>query len=67
MYSEFACIVDYLIAYYGKVKFLSYMKSLIKDNDHDKIFKQIYGVDFDKFLIDFRQFVAKNDTFKTTK
>lgn len=67
MYSEFGCIVDYLVAKYGKTKFLSYMKSLLKDNDHDKIFKQFYGIDFDKFLIDFRQFVVKNDTFKTIK
>jgi hypothetical protein len=43
------------------------MKSLLKDNDHEKIFKQIYGIDFDKFIMDFRQFVAQNDTFKTTK
>lgn len=67
MYSEFCCIVDYLIANYGKTKFLSYMKSLLKDKDHDRTFKQIYGIDFDKFLIDFRQFVAKNDTFNMTK
>ncbi|MCF8298346.1 MAG: hypothetical protein K9J13_12440 [Saprospiraceae bacterium] len=67
MYSEFGCIVDFLVANYGKTKFLLYMKSLLKDNDHDKIFKQIYGIDFDKFLIDFRQFVAKEDIFKTTK
>jgi hypothetical protein len=67
MYSEFACIVDYLVANYGKTKFLSYMKSLMKDNGHDKIFKQIYGIDFDIFLIDFRQYIAKNDTSKTTK
>ncbi|MBK7093884.1 MAG: hypothetical protein IPH57_01995 [Saprospiraceae bacterium] len=67
MYSEFACIVDYLIVNYGKTKFLSYMKSLIKSNDHDKIFKQIYGIEYDKLLLDFRQFVEKNDTFKTTK
>jgi len=67
MYSEFACIVDYLVANYGKDKFLLYMKSLINSNDHDKIFKQIYGIDFDKFIKDFRQFVAKNDNFKTTK
>ena len=66
-YSEFACIVDYLIIKYEKKKFLSYMKCLIKDNDHDKIFKHIYGVVFDKFLIDFRQFVMEKDTFKTTK
>jgi len=67
MYSEFACIIDYLVANYGKDKFLLYMKSLINSNDHDKIFKQIYGIDFDKFIKDFRQFVAKNDNFKTTK
>lgn len=67
MYSEFACIVDYLVANYGKTKFLSYMKSLLKDNDHDEIFKQIYGIDFDKFIVGFRQSVAENDTFNTTK
>ena len=67
MYSEFACIVDYLVVNYGKDKFLIYMKSLIKSNDHDKIFNQIYGIDFKEFLIDFRQFVEENDTVKTTK
>jgi hypothetical protein len=67
MYSEFGCIADYLVANYGKRKFLSYMKSLFKDNDHDKIFKKIYGIDFDKFLMDFRQFIAKNVTYKTNK
>ena len=64
MYSEFACIVDYLFANYGKTKFLFYMKSLLKDNDLNKIFKQINGIDFDKFLIHFRQFVVEYDTFK---
>jgi hypothetical protein len=67
MYSEFGCIVDYLFTNYGKTKFLSYMKSLLNDNDHDKIFKQIYGIDFNEFLVDFRQFVEENDTVKTTK
>jgi hypothetical protein len=67
MYSEFGCIVDYLVGNYGKARLLLYMKSLIKDNDHDKIFKQIYGVDFDKFLINFRQFVTENDSVKMTK
>jgi len=67
MYSEFACIVDYLAVNYGKDNFLLYMKSLIKSNDHDKIFKQIYGIDFNEFLINFRQFVEDNDTFKATK
>lgn len=67
MYSEFACIVDYLVVNYGKDKFLLYMKKLMKSNDHDKIFKQIYGIDFDIFIMDFRQFAGENDPFKTTK
>lgn len=58
MYSEFACIVDCLIAEYGKGKFLTYMKSLIKSNDHDALFRQIYGVDFNAFLADFKSTVA---------
>ncbi|MBN1118694.1 MAG: hypothetical protein JXA77_15895 [Bacteroidales bacterium] len=61
MYSEFACLVDYLVLKYGKAKFLLYMKGLIKSNDHDKVFRQIYGIDFDKFISDFRQFVRKNE------
>jgi len=60
MYSEFACIVDYLVVSYGKDKFLLYMKGLLKSNDHNKIFKQIYGIDFDEFLIDFKEFVGGN-------
>ena len=66
MYSEFACIVDYLVEKYGKAKLLLYMKSLIKSNDHDKIFKEIYGIDYNKFLIDFRQFVEKTENSKMT-
>jgi len=63
MYSEFACIVDYLIVNNGKDKFLTYMKRLLNDNDHDKVFKEIYGVDFDKFLLDFKKFVTENDNY----
>jgi hypothetical protein len=58
MYSEFACIVDYLIEKYGKEKFLTYMKSLLNNNDHDKAFKEIFNVEFDKFISDFREHVA---------
>lgn len=59
MYSEFACIVDYLIATYGKDKFLIYMKSMTKDTDNDKVFREVYKIDFDRFIKDFRQFVEK--------
>jgi len=66
MYSEFACVVDYLIANFGKDKFLIYMKSLIKDNDNDKIFKEVYKVDFDKLIKDFEQFVENTENSKKT-
>jgi hypothetical protein len=54
MYSEFACIVDYLIAAEGKEKFLNYMKTLLHNKNHDRVFKDIYGTDFDKFMMNFK-------------
>lgn len=62
MYSEFACIVDYLIINYGKEKFLTYMKNLLKDDNHNKVFKQVYGIDFDNALLEFKEYVTENDT-----
>jgi predicted SprT family Zn-dependent metalloprotease len=62
MYSEFACIVDYLVTTYGKDKFMSYMNSLLIDNDHEKVFKQVYGIDFDNALIEFKKYVTENDS-----
>jgi len=64
MYSEFACIVDYLINKFGKEKFLVYMKTLTKENDHDKIFRQVYGIDFEQILIEFKDYVLLNADFK---
>lgn len=58
MYSEFACIVDYLIEKFGKDKFLSYMKELTTISDHDKIFKKIYGIEFSKCVQDFRESIT---------
>ncbi len=57
MYSEFACIVDYLIEKYGKEKFLVYMKELLKSNDHNSVFKETYGLDFDDFIVNFKKHV----------
>jgi hypothetical protein len=54
MYSEFACIVDYLVNTYGKDNFLKYMKELLKENDHDKVFKNVFGISFNQCLINFR-------------
>jgi hypothetical protein len=55
VYTEFACIVDYLIKQYGKEKFLSYMKELTDGNEHDSVFKRIYNIEFNKCIHDFRE------------
>lgn len=52
-YSEFACIVDYLIEKYGRDNFDRYMKGLFNNKPHDKLFKEIYGINFDIILKDF--------------
>ncbi|MDD5528989.1 MAG: hypothetical protein PHX21_03050 [bacterium] len=61
MYSEFACIVDYLIETRGRDKFLVYMKSLLKEDNHNKVFKEVYGIDFDEFILNFKKFVENNN------
>ncbi len=55
MYSEFACMVDYLIEKYGKDKFLSYMKELTTNSNNDTIFNNNYGIEFEKCIQDFRE------------
>lgn len=60
VYSEFACIVDYLIQSYGTDKFLSYMKQLIDSPGSDEVFKQIYNTDFSQFLSSFKLNVMKD-------
>lgn len=61
IYAEFACIVDFLIVNYGKDKYLVYMKSLLKNSDHDRVFKDIYGMEFDQMIQEFRDFITEND------
>ncbi len=59
VYSEFACIVDYLIKLYGKDKFLSYMKEFTVGNKHDNVFKRIYKIEFNKCIQDFRESIMR--------
>ncbi|MBN2703089.1 MAG: hypothetical protein JXR23_02665 [Pontiellaceae bacterium] len=54
MYSEFACIVDYLIEKYGKEKYLLYIKELTINSNHDSVFEKLYGIEFGKFIQDFK-------------
>jgi hypothetical protein len=65
IYSEFGCIVDYMITTGGKDKFLNYMKTLLHNNNHDQVFKDIYGTSFDKFLINFKESIQKRNNIAT--
>ena len=62
MYSEFACIVDYLVSTYGNDKFLFYMKSLLQNSDHDEVFRQVYGKNFENAILDFKKAVLDIDS-----
>jgi len=60
IYSEFGCIVDYLIESYGREKFQAYMEGLFINGNHDEVFKKIYGIDFVRFLEDFKTHIQKS-------
>lgn len=53
MYSEFACIVDYLIETYGKEKLLIFMKKMMKNSKNNKVFKEVYNMEFSQMIINF--------------
>jgi hypothetical protein len=60
VYSEFACIVDYLITIYGKEKFMQFMMQLLDSYQTEKVFKKVYGIDFVTCLNNFRQYVNEH-------
>jgi hypothetical protein len=57
IYSEFACIIDYLIDNFGRDKFLTYMKKLTKENNHDKVFREVYEIEFGQFIENFKSHI----------
>jgi hypothetical protein len=60
VYSEFACIVDYLITNYGREKLIQYMKALLEENDNHSVFKRIYNISFEKVINNFKLVVNEN-------
>ncbi len=64
MYSEFACVVDFLIETYGKEKFLIFMQKLTLNPKNDAIFREIYGIDFSEFSLSFKRHVMANERLK---
>ena len=59
MYSEFACLVDYLIQNYGKEKFLVYMNRVVNARTHNDVFFEMYQVNFEDCLQDFKNSVMQ--------
>lgn len=60
IYSEFACLVDDMIQNYGKEKFLQYTTELLKEKDDKKAFQRIFGIEFNKYVDDFKNQVGYN-------
>jgi len=54
VYSEFACIVDDLVARYGRETFFDYVRALMDDHDHDAVFREAFGIGFAEYLDRFR-------------
>jgi hypothetical protein len=59
VYSEFGCIVDYLIENYGKEKFMKYVTGLLRSHQPDKVFNDTYGITLDSLLTNFKKDVNK--------
>ena len=62
IYSEFGCIVDYMITIGGKDKFLNYMKTLLHNNNHNQVFKDIYGISFNNLIITFKEYIQNRNS-----
>jgi hypothetical protein len=54
MYCEFACIVDDLVARYGRETFFAYATALMGESDHEAVFREAFGRGFEDYLDDFR-------------
>jgi len=65
IYSEFACIVDFLVTKYGRDKFLAYMKELLDGGNHDKVFARVFGTGFKEAIGDFRESVMRQTEGRT--
>ena len=58
MYTEFACIVGDLNRRYGRSAFLTYLKRLLTDGDHDTAFRGSFGIGFNEYIAGFRRRVV---------
>lgn len=59
LYSEFACIADFLITNFGQESFLIYMKRLLREHRHDQVFEQVFKIPFERFISDWKHAVIQ--------
>jgi hypothetical protein len=57
IYSEFACLVEYLIDSRGEARFWEYVRALMGDSDQDRAFCGVYGTDLEAVVEEFREHV----------
>lgn len=55
MYTEFACIVGDLNKRYGRGAFLTYLKRLLTNSNHDAAFRGSFGIGFNEYIVGFRR------------
>jgi hypothetical protein len=67
IYSEAACLVDDIIQNYGREKFIKYMTDLLKEKDDKKVFKRIFGIEFNRYIDDFKNRVGYNPGYDHEK
>lgn len=58
IYSEFGCLVDFLVTEYGRDKFQQYMIRLLRESDHDALFEEIFYIDFETFILQFKKMAS---------
>jgi hypothetical protein len=64
IYSELACLVDYLIGMLGRDRFQAYLTRMMTDGDEGKVFQETYGVSFDEAVRGFRDQVLRGKSRK---
>ena len=57
-YSEFACLVDHMVAMYGREAFITYMQALLHNSNHDEVFQSVFHISFSDFIQEFRESVT---------
>ena len=54
IYSELACLVDFLAQTYGMADLRKFMTLLLHRHDPDAVFKEVFHREFEAFVTDFR-------------